>query len=410
MSYNNLFAGNTVNNVLTAQNYPSNANALGEIFIEGDFIIDADLFIYYSEIKMGPTARIIVTSGHALVISDSWLHGCGESTDMWKGIEVQSGGFLQIIANSKIEDALVGINSLNNSFLDLNQSIFNRNKIGVVLNGPIVQGIANGVPNVSVSIEKVSFTCVGSSNLTANSFDPNAIYSPLTLKSPFTNQHSEAGIIVNNMSSSFAPRLGKSDLSATQNYFVNQDVGILCSNSWVNIINSRFFDIKTDPAIVGSKGTAIKVTSVFPNAIAPYVKCTIGDNISSTLYDQCTFEQCNTGIDIFGNAEISIYNTKFIDDISSPIVLSKIYSRKIIISNNEINSFHKQGIKISDCLNNSVFNISFNTFSLPLSQPTGSQKLDQTGIYIKTHLQAIVEQTCITTPLLMRDMEFLSMG
>jgi Right handed beta helix region len=151
----------------------------------------------------------------------------------------------------------------------------------------------------------------------------------------------------------------------------------------VNIMNSHFFDIKPDPAILGTSGTAIKIIGVFPNAIAPYVKCNIGDNISSTLYDQCTFEQCNIGIDVYGNTEISIYNTNFIDDIEAPIVLSKINARKIVISNNEINSFYKQGIKISDCLNNTVFNVSFNIFSLPLTQPTGSQKLEQTAIYIK---------------------------
>ena len=383
MSSYNLFNGNTTNNVLTAQNYPIASNGLGEIFIDGDFIIDEDLIIYYSEIKMGPNARIIVTSGHALIIADSWLHGCGELTDMWHGILVEDGGFLQIRTNCKVEDALIGINCISNSYLDLNQSIFNRNKIGVVLNGPIVKGITLGGTNIPVNIERVSFTCVGASSLSSNAFNPTAVYSPITLKPPFANQHSEAGVVVNNMSSAFAPLIGKSVVGGSQNYFVNQDVGILCDNSWANIINSRFFDIKLDPAIIGSSGTGIKIKAVFPNTIAPYVKCNIGDNISTTLYDQCTFEQCNTGIDVFGNTEISIYNTKFIDDISTPIVLSKIYSRKIIVSNNEINNFYKQGVKISDCLNNSVFNISFNTFSLPLSQPTGSQKLDQTGIYIK---------------------------
>lgn len=332
---------------------------------------------------MGPNAKIIVTQGHVLVLSKCWLHGCGETTDMWQGIEVQSGAFVKVHADTKVEDALLGVNCANGSYLDINQSIFNRNKIGVILNGPIVQGISNGVPNVPASIERVSFTCVSTSNLTPFSFNPNAIYIPLTLKSPYTNQHSEAGIIVNNMSASFAPHIGKSVVGGSQNYFVNQDVGILCINSWVNIMNSHFFDIKPDPAILGTSGTAIKIIGVFPNAIAPYVKCNIGDNISSTLYDQCTFEQCNIGIDVFGNTEISIYSTNFIDDIEAPIVLSKINARKIVISNNEINSFYKQGIKISDCLNNTVFNVSFNTFSLPLTQPTGSQKLEQTAIYIK---------------------------
>ena len=306
LSYYGLFNGNTTNNVLTAQNYPTTSTALGEIFIDGDFIIDQDLFIYYSEIKMGPNARIIVTDGHALIIADSWLHGCGEATGMWHGIEVEGGGFLQILSSSKVEDAIVGVNSAANSYLDLNQSIFNRNKIGVILNGPIVKGIANGVPNIPVSIERFSFTCVASSSLSSNAFNPTAVYSPLALKPPFASQHSEAGIVVNHMSSAFAPLIGKSVVSASQNYFVNQDVGIFCDNSWVNIINSRFFDIKPDPAIIGSSGTGIKIKAVFPNTIAPYVKCNIGDNISSTLY-------------IFNVSGQLVYKMKFESTLTLPV-------------------------------------------------------------------------------------------
>ncbi len=306
MSYYGLFNGNTTNNVLTAQNYPTTTAALGEIFIDGDFIIDQDLFIYYSEIKMGPNARIIVTDGHALIIADSWLHGCGEATGMWHGIEVEGGGFLQILSSSKVEDAIVGVNSAANSYLDLNQSIFNRNKIGVILNGPIVKGIANGAPNIPVSIERFSFTCVASSSLSSNAFNPTAVYIPLALKPPFATQHSEAGIVVNNMSSAFAPLIGKSVVSVSQNYFVNQDVGILCDNSWVNIINSRFFDIKPDPAIIGSSGTGIKIKAVFPNTIAPYVKCNIGDNISSTLY-------------IFNVSGQLVYKMKFESTLTLPV-------------------------------------------------------------------------------------------
>ena len=385
MSSYNLFNGNTTNNVLTAQNYPIASNGLGEIFIDGDFIIDEDLIIYYSEIIMGPNARIIVTSGHALIIADSWLHGCGELTDMWHGILVEDGGFLQIRTNCKVEDALIGINCISNSYLDLNQSIFNRNKIGVVLNGPIVKGITLGGTNIPVNIERVSFTCVGASSLSSNAFNPTAVYSPITLKPPFANQHSEAGVVVNNMSSAFAPLIGKSVVGGSQNYFVNQDVGILCNNSWMNIINSRFFDIKTDPVIPGSKGIAIQILAPVQLGISPAVKCTIGDDIASTLFDQCTFENCKFGINLYGGSDISIYSTQFINDISAPITLSKVNNGKIIIKSNEINYFINQGIKVTECLNNSVFQIYNNQISNPPSNSTTTlAKLERAGIYIKS--------------------------
>lgn len=51
IGYYNLFNGNPINNILTAQNYPSNIGSLNEIYIEGDFIVDEDLYKSIQRLK-----------------------------------------------------------------------------------------------------------------------------------------------------------------------------------------------------------------------------------------------------------------------------------------------------------------------------------------------------------------------
>ncbi len=76
MQNNNLFAGNATNNTFGNVSYPTPGAALGEVFIHDDFIVDADLVIQYTEIKMTGNARIVVQSGHVLIPSYCYLHAC----------------------------------------------------------------------------------------------------------------------------------------------------------------------------------------------------------------------------------------------------------------------------------------------------------------------------------------------
>ena len=378
------FGGITTNNTFGTGTYPSTLN-LGEVYIDGDFFVNEDLFIQYTEIKMTQNARIIIEPGHVLVISCSWLHACDETSPMWKGIEVQGGGYLQIVGNTKIEDALIAVKCYNNSFLDVNQSIFNRNNVGVSLNGPVVRGYTQGSVSPGVKFDRVSFTCVDPSCLTASAFNPLAPYISSMLNPPFSNKHSDVGIILNNISQNYTTIIGLTSTPQTEIYFVNQDIGISVLDSWSEIKNCRFFDINLNNGLSKTSGTAILVDAKYstPGSSIPTVKCTIGDDLPSTLYDKCIFTNCRTGIFAHGASEISILNNDFIDQIKLPILLSEIRGGVIKVMSNSINNFDAQGLYITNCINNVQLNVNNNLFSLSSSSSTASAGFLQTGVFIK---------------------------
>ncbi len=384
ISGNPFASGNTNYNGFTAKNYIATQN-LGEVFIDGDFIIDENLAIQYTEIKMGPNARIIIRDGKVLTLSACWLHACSETTPMWKGIVVEEGGFLKISGDTKIEDALTGVECRNNSFLDVNQSIFNKNDVGVRLNGPVINGTFLNGATTSPVFERVSFTCVDPSCLTPVSFNPSAPYLPATLNAPLAGLHSKAGIVVNDMSQAHMPRIGLTTVGQSENYFVNLDVGIKGNNSYVNILNSRFFDIQPDPGFMNPEGIAIKMEALYPTntLVATIVKCFVGDDLSATINDRCFFENCRTGIKVNGSSDVYIVNNEFVDEVVTPIQLSKIRRGNILVKGNEIYNFTAQGVRITDCINNLSLSIFNNHFSLPIAVPSLASKFfEETGIYI----------------------------
>jgi Secretion system C-terminal sorting domain len=81
-----------------------------------------------------PTAKIIVPTGKTLIISNCRIHACGTS-NMWEGIEVQTGGRLLIGQESLIEDALKAVNIQTTSLpnvLMVRNTTFNKNLEGIV--------------------------------------------------------------------------------------------------------------------------------------------------------------------------------------------------------------------------------------------------------------------------------------
>jgi len=378
----NAFNGNLTNNTFSSNNFGSATN-LGEIVINGDFIVNQDLYLQYSNIRVGSNARIIVEPGRVLIISSCWIHACDEGSSMWRGIEVLPGGLLQILAHSLIEDALIAVNIANGSLLDLNNVTFNKNKVGVNLNGPIIRGVNINGPNLGAYIESVDFTCVQTSSIGAIGYNPLLPYIPVSLNSPFTSQKSDAGIISKGLSAAFSLNVGINS-AAHENYFVNQDIGISATDSWLTVLNSHFFDIKKQSVFPSSQGVAILVDAKYSTETltSTNVKCIVGDDIPSTLYDKCVFEGCDVGVKVNGASNISIYNSDFTDDLISPILLNKIRGGEINVKNNSINNFVRSGVQVTNCLSNRILNIINNTFSLALTGFIGSSKFLQTGISI----------------------------
>ncbi len=380
MVINNLFNGNATDNTFGNVSYPSSGSALGEVFIHDDFIVDADLVIQYTEIKMSGNARIVVKSGRVLILSSCYLHACEENTAMWKGIEVEDGAFLQLIGNTKIEDALKAVTCENNSFLDVNQVILNRNLIGIELNGPVVKGAPDATEGPV--FERVSFTCVPQSCLTTNGFNPNAIYATANLNPPYANVHSESGIVMYRMGQGHMPKIGLSNVALSENYFVNLDIGVKANNSWLRVLNSSFFDIHPDQGLPNPAGIAVDIYAPPVAFSAAQVKCTVGDDNVSTLYDRCIFNTCKTGIRVYGPSNISILNNAFTGGLESPVILNKIQQAEIRINSNVINSFSRYGISMRDCISNRILQVWSNTISLPAGPVAANTKFNLAAVYI----------------------------
>ena len=259
--FSNAYGGDTTDVQLTAQNYP-NPNTGKEIRITGTFIVDQSISIQYSEIKMGAGAKIIIRSGALLDLKTSWIHSCDETTPMWEGIIVESGGFLRTTSQVLIEDAETAITALNNSFIDISISNFNRNYVGIKLDGPMVNGTAVNATGNGVNIERTGFSCVDKSILSQGAVNLTGPYLPLTLKAPHTNKRSYIGILVNGIAQSNMPHIGRTYQSNAKNQFVNLTTGIKVENSFALIVNSHFYDVNPDPGITNSNGIAIDVNGV----------------------------------------------------------------------------------------------------------------------------------------------------
>lgn len=105
-----------------------------------DLYITGNVVFNHIEMIMGKNVRIIVAPNAKLNIIASHLYACA---DMWQGIVVQPGGYLIIDGNEKqssfIEDAIVAVDFQMNfgnvktdeNFLNVNNTIFNRNQTGI---------------------------------------------------------------------------------------------------------------------------------------------------------------------------------------------------------------------------------------------------------------------------------------
>ncbi|MFQ5446393.1 MAG: T9SS type A sorting domain-containing protein [Saprospiraceae bacterium] len=99
-------------------------------------------YCFYNYIfKMNAGAKIVVESGNELIINNGTrIFGCNE---LWQSIEVEEGATL-VIDNSTIEDAYTAVHAYGGGNLSITNSAFNRNFVGVYVDGPIpYEGITN---------------------------------------------------------------------------------------------------------------------------------------------------------------------------------------------------------------------------------------------------------------------------
>lgn len=382
--FSNAYGLDTSNNQFTAQNYP-NPNPLREVRITGEFIVDKSISMQYTEIKMGPNAKITIKAGALLDLKTCWIHSCDETSPMWQGITVESGGYLRTSSFGRIEDAIYAVHGLTGSFIEIANMSYNRNYISVFLDGPVVNGTANNGSGSGVVIQASTFSCVDKAMLQSGTVNLNGPYLPVFLKAPYANERSNLGVFVKNVAQSNMPHIGRTATVIEKNQFVHLACGIKVTNAYAQVLNAHFSDIHADPGVANSTGIAIDVqgrySSTSPN-LTQY-KTQIGDTDPSTLYDPCTFYDVTTGVKVSGASDISIFHSSFDDLLTNPVILDKIRGGRILVKNNTIHSFTAKGLSILNCVNNLQLEVHQNVFNLNANTAYSALgKFSETGIYM----------------------------
>jgi hypothetical protein len=163
-----LSAASTINATMNPNpnNYYSSNNSL---------IINSNKTWTNIDIAMlnNPNAEIIVNSPNVLTLDNSRIHSCGNT--LWKGIKVMPGARLILKNNSLIEDANIAVLAQNpvqngtNEILDIQNTIFNKNNEGVVIEG-FTPNNASAYPFVMYN---TVFTCRELGILNCNVTPPN---------------------------------------------------------------------------------------------------------------------------------------------------------------------------------------------------------------------------------------------
>jgi Secretion system C-terminal sorting domain/Pregnancy-associated plasma protein-A len=178
------------------------------VAIAGHLILNEDLTIINSTIKMQPGSSIEIQPGITFRIFGSSVSGCNE---MWDGIVVNNTASI-FFALTSIEDADIAITALNGANLMVNTTQFNRNRIGIS----------------------------AQSSFNLNPFYGNTFDCTTPLSEPLAGQISEAGVVV---ADGNLVTIGVQGELA--NTFKNMNNGIIAFNNSLTVVNSNFDNIKS---------------------------------------------------------------------------------------------------------------------------------------------------------------------
>lgn len=290
------------------------------------------------EVKIAPGVEILVPGNIEFTVSRSYLHACNS---MWKGIHVNSGGSVKIVGQNNngkpsiIEDALTGVYFYGGTLgraLEVRNSIFNKNLTGIYVD------TYNGSNYSNFNIDNSVFTC-RALNLAAGSYSGNNTFTlslfrsnfasdlstnlddqqivetnyPSTgpnayLRAPHSGKKSDFGLRLNQLGVTsnetstnpayLAATIGSNNINPNNyNLFDNQIVGIYAFRSNINVLNSKFQNIRhfnNSQATLMLKGRALFITTpkaaksnirVFRNS---FVNCDYAAEVSN--YFTSSFE------------------------------------------------------------------------------------------------------------------------
>lgn len=118
---------------ITASSQLGSITLSGNVSVQGDFLIDDPQFTFLDAIvEIDQGVEIRVGGGRTLTLDNSKFFSCDDSfTPFWKGFFVGSLGVITTQNGTRIEDALAAIKAESVVTINLNNTLFNRNEIGV---------------------------------------------------------------------------------------------------------------------------------------------------------------------------------------------------------------------------------------------------------------------------------------
>ncbi|MBL0053285.1 MAG: hypothetical protein IPP29_18165 [Bacteroidetes bacterium] len=196
------------------------------IYIEGTFTVNQTFEFSDCQIYIAAGGQIIVDPNFTFTLDNTIIEGCGY---MWQGIKLQNGANAEIINDSWIRDADIGLNIINNSKVKILQSMFTDCVRGVY--SEPTGGCAD-ISTTWIYIDESVFDMVRPAFLWSYTNQPAHGTKPI------------AGVELNNVLEQNI-RIGKLPGYAP-NQFKNMNAGIVIHNSTLEIHNTTFRDIQPD--------------------------------------------------------------------------------------------------------------------------------------------------------------------
>lgn len=294
------------NNRLIGQNN-NRISTLGFTISSGDTLVIADTLIIDQNTTFNNNLVVImqngtirVNSGVTLSIVNSHLRGCDE---MWKGIEVLSGGTVTM-NNSLLEDAITGISSTQGASVSIHQSLLRKNLTHISL--------SNFSGNYPFAVTATTFDCSE------------------TLKFPHLNQYTRICIYAE---SAGTVSVGNPNDPIFINTFKNARYGIYGYQTNMTIKNNLFQNIscvQTNQPCLEDGSAAIFVTNA-KNSNSIIVN--IGGDLPN---EQNKFSNCRTGIFIQHNVHANIIRNNFYQIGFRGVFVRRCNQNLIVIRNNDL--------------------------------------------------------------------------
>lgn len=316
------------NNTYISMGWTPPINSGPFLIINGTFTVDIDFQIEFSNVLLGPDARIDVEPGYSLNIRTSWLHTCGSY--MWDHIFISDNTSLLNISGSFIEEADNAIISHDGGIFRITSTTFNRNNRSIV----IEQYNQPHTGNIQSSVIKCT------DDVFANPGTPALMVLP-----PFANRRSFTGVQTSGVS---YIKIGEEVHVGTPptNHFYNLDFGIICDESNMDVLNNIFEEI-TDPApfVKPAIGSAIIATG---GATLNNFINVGGADVFGQIQRSNHFQTCHRGVQIVRESHVLIDNNTFDLITGFAGLIENNPARTMILRDNEIfnsaNGFRFSGI------------------------------------------------------------------